>query len=150
MGDSVGLKSGLSEESSVTIIANMTRRDMETVWLDYEGREVSYGTLPSRSRFIIKTFVGHPFIFYSKGSRLRLKVCVPGQEPSDVLWPQKTPPQVTDRPRCSIAIVIFPVLSLRDICFQVLRDMRVTDEAAKQLPLPTSLITEYHMFRQTS
>lgn len=140
------LKSGPSLEPSITIICNMTARVMETFWIDYEGREVRYGSLPSKSRFIIKTFVGHPFVFYAKDSRLRLKVCFPGQTPADVLWPQKTPAQVNDTPHCSFAFVVFPVLSLRDSCFHVLRDMQVTNETAVQLPLPRTLIQQYHIF----
>lgn len=121
---------------------------METFWIDYEGNEVRYGTLPSKSRFIVKTFVGHPFVFYAKDSRIRLNVCFPGQEPTFVLWPQKTPPQVNDTPQCSIAFVVFPVLSLRDSCFLALRDTKVSNETVKQLPLPRTLIRDYQLFPQ--
>lgn len=142
------LRSSSSDEPSCTVIVNSTKRTIDLVWLDYQGMEISYGLLESRKHFGTKTFVGHPWIFFLKDTRLRLNVCVPDQPPADVLWPQRMPTQVAaGKPKFNVAVVVFPVLSLRDICYQVLRDSCVTDDIVKQLYIPESLKADYREFR---
>lgn len=143
-----GLRSGDSDEPSLTAIINATSRTIDLIWLDYVGSEVSYGPLAKKKHFGAKTYVGHPWIFYVKGTRLRLNVCLPGQPPTDVLWPQKVPP--SGKAKYNVAIVTYPVLSLRDACMQALRDFGVTDEVMRQQCIPDSLTRDYHSFCQHS
>ena len=144
------LKSIRSDEPSGTVMVNATKRTIDLVWIDYQGMEVCFGVLESKKHFGAKTFVGHPWIFFVKDTRLRLNVCVPNQPPTDVLWPQKIQSSGAGTPRYNIAIVVFPVLSLRDSCFQALRDFGVTDEVMRQQCVPDSLKRDYKVFRSHS
>jgi hypothetical protein len=138
------LVSGPSRIVAPTVIMNSAKCPISLMWINHEGKQVSYGVLDSRKGKGLKTFVGHPWIFFAKDSSLRLTVHVPNRLPSNVLWPQALKPAEDGKARYFTAIVTFP--SLRDICFQVLRDSGLTDDSMRQQCIPDSLKHEYKSF----
>lgn len=144
------LRSSESVERTTIAIWNRTRRDIEMMWINYEGQEVSYGIIdretPPLKPLIVKTFVGHPWRFYLAGTRLLLNVFQPGQPVTDVLWPQKLPAQHSAKPQVNYVFVFFPVLSLRHSCLQKLRDLKLTEDSLNKLCIPDILKADFKHF----
>ena len=144
------LRSSESIERTTIAIWNRTSRRIEMMWINYDGQEISYGTIepatPPLKPLVVKTFVGHPWRFYMTGTRLLLNVCQPGHPPTDVLWPQKLPDQDSAKPQVNYVFVFFPVLTLRHACLQKLRDLRLTDETLNKLCIPDILKADFKHF----
>ncbi|XP_066267785.1 von Hippel-Lindau disease tumor suppressor-like [Branchiostoma lanceolatum] len=111
------LVSGPSLVHSFTRFINKSDRCADIIWIDYEGKRVTYTTdLRPGEFFDVNTFVGHPWIFRDSLARDKLTVrCKEVYFPTP--WNGDWPPQ-----RTTINIGI-PVYTLRERCLQVIRQL---------------------------
>ena len=58
------LKSKKSVHYSFLRFLNKTNRNVDVVWVNYEGARVKYKTLTPEQFLDINTFAGHPWIFF--------------------------------------------------------------------------------------
>lgn len=69
---------GTKSKSSITkvnmTIANVSKSDVEIFWLDYNGKRVSYGKLPSNMQFAIETYTKHAFVAVDSSSGICLNL----------------------------------------------------------------------------
>ena len=67
-------KSKKSTVCSLIRFQNRTDRQVDIIWLNYEGARVKYRTLCANDFVDVNTFVGHPWIFIDAESGERLVV----------------------------------------------------------------------------
>lgn len=68
------LKSKKSVRCSFLRFVNKTNRNVDVVWVNYEGARVRYKTLSPDQYLDINTFAGHPWIFFDSETGDRMVV----------------------------------------------------------------------------
>uniref|UniRef100_A0A1B6MM92 von Hippel-Lindau disease tumour suppressor beta domain-containing protein n=1 Tax=Graphocephala atropunctata TaxID=36148 RepID=A0A1B6MM92_9HEMI len=119
-------KSQNSEKKSFVTFVNKTNRDVDVLWLDYEGDPVKYHTIPPDICVNINTYVSHPWIFEDSETRDRRVVnneLIFYPPNLEKFFRSNLPgnPGLNPSPRI-IVLIKLPVYKLRDRCLQVLRD----------------------------
>lgn len=68
------LRSKKSVHYSFLRFVNKTNRNVDVVWVNYEGARVRYKTLNPDNYLDINTFAGHPWIFFDSETGDRMMV----------------------------------------------------------------------------
>uniref|UniRef100_A0A1B6HBF3 von Hippel-Lindau disease tumour suppressor beta domain-containing protein n=1 Tax=Homalodisca liturata TaxID=320908 RepID=A0A1B6HBF3_9HEMI len=121
-------KSLKSEKKSFIRFVNKTGRDVDVLWLNYEGEPVKYHTISPDIYIDINTYVSHPWIFEDSETRDRRAV-----RNQLVFYPPDWEKFVNSKaknlqqdheitPHRIVMMITLPVYRLRDRCLQVLRD----------------------------
>ena len=135
------------------IYVNKSGRTVAIYWIDYSGSLVKFASLDHGKLFRIKTFIGHPWIACSEkdGKRMQFyyqQKSKPQQGPnstsgsnkeakfSSILWPASTPN------RTSIAFILSPVYTLKEVCFRHLQILGVSYDSASKLRLPRTIFED--------
>lgn len=147
-----GLRSVNSLSPSLLRFVNISHRDVNIVWLDYQGRGITYNCLSHKKSFDINTYVSHPWIVRDAKTNDPMML-LHGQSVVKVLWPQgdtnndiqNNNNQAISRRR-RLVFITLPVYSLKDRCFQVMREVGINNEDVKALTIPRSLQSEYVHF----
>jgi len=137
-----------SEERVFLRFVNKTKRQVNIIWLNYNGEPVNYNLIMPDTYRDIDTFKTHPWIFEDSLTRDRLVV---NKEfvfypPSWIelfrkQFPNLSAPNEVPNHRLVVMITL-PVYSLRQRCLQVLRD-RMTDDTSDMLAtLPKSVLDD--------
>lgn len=127
------IRSGRSQVHSFVRFVNQTLRNVNILWLNYEGARVRYKTLYPNQFVDVNTFVGHPWIFRDADTGDKLVVQLREvYEPIgyNVMegWP----------PHRRVVKISIPVYSLQERCMQVVRDL-VPPDKVDQLEIPLFL-----------
>ncbi|GAB1597938.1 von Hippel-Lindau disease tumor suppressor-like [Argonauta hians] len=133
--EAVRLRSQPSYQQSYVRFMNRTERQVDIVWLNYEGVSVHYKTLSSQHWVDVNTFVGHPWIFRDTNTGDKLVVQL-----KEVYEPVAHCYQRDGTSRKVVNIVI-PVYNLKECCLQKLRAL-IPSNQIDELELPKSLIGE--------
>lgn len=159
------IKSSQAQKPAHIIYVNKSGRTVQICWVDYEGSFVKYATLDHGKLFRAKTFVGHPWVAFSEVDSKRMHFyykpttnssagaaaagmtsIINNKEISNsssfstsfeyqpkfssILWPAST------HKRASVAFILSPVYTLKEVCFRHLQILGLSYESASQLQLP--------------
>lgn len=74
------LRSILSDEESPLNVANDSSEEVDLLWLDFDGKEQSYGTIASGESSSVSSYVTHPWIIrgLDSGRIMCMLVVAPG------------------------------------------------------------------------
>ncbi|KAL3871094.1 hypothetical protein ACJMK2_039113 [Sinanodonta woodiana] len=95
---------------------NKTNRQVDIVWLNYQGENVRYSTLGPHQFVNVNTFAGHPWISCDSQTGERLVV-----ELKDIYEPVAYDPQEGWPPQRRVVNITIPVFSLQSCCLQLVR-----------------------------
>ena len=134
------LKSQHSIRPSFVRFVNCTPRTVDCIWINYEGRRIKYKTLHEKQYFDVCTFVSHPWIF--RDSKTHDKMCVSSLENRQQKAQRKDvfmPPDVIEngifQKKRKIILITLPIYSLKERCFQFLRENLTCDISKLEIPL---------------
>jgi von Hippel-Lindau disease tumor supressor len=136
-----GLRSNESITASFVRFINATSRSVDCIWINYNGHRVKYKTLAPNQFFDANTYVSHPWIF--RDSATRDKMCV---NTNYVFMPSAT--LTTALTHRKLVKITLPVLSLKDRCFQVVRDNLTNTSHIDELEIPKNLKIDFTQFCQ--
>ncbi|XP_074596625.1 von Hippel-Lindau protein [Brevipalpus obovatus] len=154
---SVKIKSLESRKRVSLQIYNTTHYSIDVIWIDFNGNEIPYAKkLKSGDNFGVSTFETHPWIFRDHESRERLAVLCTWQSkklskndklkyPDKIMMPEAVYNN-DGQPLRTIAMVTYPVDSLRDMCFLRLYRSGLNVDKIKNLDIPVSLREEFSSF----
>lgn len=126
---------------------NNTRRQVDVVWINYEGQHVKYKTLSPGGFVDVNTYVTHPWLFIDSETKDRLVV-----KSEEVFMPEPWFNRYLGVPRHELnqhqqidrtnVYITIPLFSLRQRALQVIRNRLRCPEHAYNLELPTHLQQE--------
>jgi len=126
----LSMRSVKSVRASFVRFVNLTRRRVDVIWINYEGRSVKYKTLRPREYLDVNTYVSHPWIFRDSDTHDKLVISSTagihtGNENgifgSPVFRPQETLAPDGRTPVRKVVYITLPVYTLKERCFQMLR-----------------------------
>ncbi len=124
------------------IFRNCTPRLVNLLWLDFQGKQVTYtrNGLKPRHKMGMNTFEGHPWIFrdHNTGDKLACYTDTDSQK-REVFFPI---PFSDDHPRETQVNIILPVYTLKDRALQVVRSYIRSKEDCAKLQIPVTLQRE--------
>lgn len=126
---------------------NKTKRNIDVVWLDYNGVMVKYGTLCPEQYLDVDTFKTHPWIFIDRLSGEKMVV-----RSKTVFFPVSMR-EIQERLRITgnfrIPILIqLPLFSLRQTCLHVLLSCLRDINDVENLGLPTNITEDLKKLNQ--
>lgn len=145
------LRSIVCNRESPVRFYNGTSRNVDVIWINYEGQGVKYRTLEPRKFLDVKTYVSHPWIFRDSSNYNKMVVCIgTNKTPETVFHPK--PYIISDESkrkenaRERIIIIKLPLYSLKERCFQILRDHNIRVKDLRSFHLPWSVNDEYYEY----
>lgn len=147
--DTHGLRSINSMNKSPVYFVNKTSRDIDIIWIDYNGDEVQYNTLPPNKCYQMSTFLTHPWIFRDHKRRDKLLSFYKNIESinnnnksrvifDNVFISMSTEPQ--------IVFISNGLYTLKERCLQALFDTIPDTKDWHLLEIPKSLVNDYHNY----
>lgn len=139
------IKSRPGVTAASILFLNKSGYTVTIYWIDYSGSLVKFASLDHGKLFRIKTFVEHPWIACSERDGRRMQFYYQPRSDdtskgkpkfSNILWPTSSPN------RASVAFILSPVYTLKEVCFRHLQIMGVSYDSASKLRLPKSIFED--------
>jgi von hippel-lindau disease tumour suppressor protein len=124
---------------------NIIKRDVNIIWINYNGEPVIYKCLGYRQGIDINTYETHPWAFEDAQTKKRLAVFqgrISGY-PETILMPKSTPSDPNYR---QVILVCLPIDTLKDSCFYWLKKRKIDPLKLEVTEIPRILIKEYKCF----
>jgi von Hippel-Lindau disease tumor supressor len=141
------LRSKDNEHQSLVRFVNISQREVDIVWMNYEGQGVTYKTIPHKKSFDINTYVSHPWVVKDSKTQESMHLLHGQTRNATVLWPEGPKSNLMNRAALRrLVFITLPVFTLKERCFQIIRDAGVTKETFKELTLPKTLERDFVSF----
>lgn len=134
------LRSVTSTERSYARFINRTQRNVDVLWVDFQGNHRRYKVLAPGEIYKINTFVTHPWVFRDSETTAALVV-----NSEEVFYPKpalREGQQLVGQasPLHIPVYICIPLYSLKDRAAQVVRSCLQSPEAAYTLDIPRVLM----------
>ncbi|XP_060569230.1 von Hippel-Lindau disease tumor suppressor-like [Ruditapes philippinarum] len=137
--DQPPLKSKKSVHYSFLRFLNKTNRNVDVVWVNYEGARVKYKTLTPEQFLDINTFAGHPWIFFDSLTGDKMVVQL-----KEIFEPVAWNSDGNDwPPQRKVVNITIPVYSLQECCLMKLRGI-VPKDRINELEITDVLKEDLH------
>jgi von Hippel-Lindau disease tumor supressor len=140
-----GLRSENSLHQSFVSFINNSNRNVDVMWINFEGLLVKYKTLPPGTFFDVNTYATHPWVFLDSETQDKLvvkskEVFLP--EPWNVQYQHLGREELPLMPERIPVYITIPVYPLRQRSLQIVRNNLSQPDDAFKLELPSSLQRE--------
>ncbi|XP_054169273.1 protein Vhl-like [Oppia nitens] len=143
VGHKCEIQSTDSSNKYLLIFVNFSLNNVDVLWIDYSGVEKKYITLNSKQQFRINTYLTHPWIFRDSLTKHRLCFDIKylplnsnenktEDSKSNLIY------VANDMPRHRVAVLYIsqPFYTLRELCFQSMRQKIGSKEDVNSLEIP--------------